>query len=295
MVKRIHAGDRLFDYTVHAILVFTLLVVLYPLYFIVIASISDPTSVYSGKVWLIPDNLSFEGYRRVFTDESIWIGYRNSIIYLITGTLAGLFVTIPGAYALSRKDLPGRRSIMLILIFTMFFSGGLIPKYLVVKNLGMINKIWAMIIPDAVSVWYLIIARTFFQETIPDELHDAGKIDGCSDFKFFFLAVLPLSSTILAVISLFYGVWHWNAFFSALIYLRSEKLYPLQLVLRQILLENEAAEDMITDVAAIAQQQRIADLIKYGVIIVASVPMLVLYPFLQKYFVKGVLVGSIKG
>jgi putative aldouronate transport system permease protein len=217
------------------------------------------------------------------------------LIYLVLGTAINLIFTIPAAYALSRKDLIGRKAIILFITITMFFSGGLIPLYLVVKDLGLVNKIWAMVIPGAVYVWNLLVSKTFFQQSIPDELHDSGKIDGCNDFRFFFSIVLPLSITIIAVMTLFYGVGHWNAFFKALIYLRSEKLYPLQLILRSILLSNTAAESMVTDIQAAGEQQRIADLIKFGVIIVASVPMLILYPFLQKYFVKGVLIGSIKG
>lgn len=293
-VKRTR-DDLIFDLINIGILFIALILIIYPLYFIVIASISDPNSLYQGLVKLLPKDITFEGYKRIFNTDTIWTGYRNSLIYMLLGTTINVCLTVAAAYALSRKDLVGRNTIMLFITFTMFFGGGLIPTYLVVKKVLQLNNIWNMIIPNAVGVWNLIVARTFFQSTIPDELLEAAVIDGASNFNFFFKIVLPLSKPLLAIMVLFYGVNHWNAFFEALIYLKSEKLYPLQLVLRGILIQNEVSVDMMSDVSAIAEQQRIADLIKYGVIIIASLPLLILYPFLQKYFVKGMMIGAVKG
>ncbi|PFG14411.1 MULTISPECIES: carbohydrate ABC transporter permease [Bacillales] len=287
--------DKIFDLINLLFLTTLSLVVLYPLYFIIIASISNPDSVYNGDVWFWPQGITFEGYERIFQDNRIWTGYKNTVLYTVVGTLVNVTLTLMAAYALSRKDLVGRNFFMILFVFTMFFSGGLIPTYLVVKNLGMVDTMWALIIPKAVAVWNLIVARTFFQSTIPDELLESAKMDGCSNTKFFLKIVLPLSKPIIAVMVLFYAVTHWNSFFDALIYLNNEDKYPLQLILRSILIQNEASASMVGDVESFAAQQRIADLIKYGVIIVAAIPLLVLYPFIQKYFVKGALIGSIKG
>ncbi|MRX72803.1 ABC transporter permease subunit [Bacillus lacus] len=287
--------DRIFDIINISVLTIIAIIVLYPLYFVVIASISNPDRIYSGDIWLLPKEITFEGYIRIFQDEMIWLGYKNTVIYTVLGTAVNVSLTLMAAYALSRKDLVGRNFFMLLFLFTMFFSGGLIPTYLVVKNLGMVNTIWAMILPKAVAVWNLIVARTFFHSNIPDELLEAAKIDGCSNTKFFMKVVLPLSKPIIAVLILFYAVGHWNSYFDALIYLNDEGLYPLQLILRNILIQNEAAANMVGDVASYAAQRRLAELIKYGVIIVAALPLLIVYPFVQKYFVKGALIGGIKG
>jgi putative aldouronate transport system permease protein len=247
---------------------------------------------------LFPKNITFEGYRRVFQNKELWIGYRNTIFYTLAGTAINLFITLPCAYALSRRDLAGRKAIMLLLVFTMLFNGGLIPTYLMIKSLGMLNTIWAMLLPSAASVWNIIVTRTYFQSTIPRELEEAAAIDGCSTFRMFLSVVLPLSAPIIAVMALFYGVGHWNAYFNALIYLSNRNLFPLQLFLREILIQNEMADSMMTsggDLALVAQQAKIADIIKYAVMIVASLPVLAVYPFLQRYFVKGMMVGSLKG
>lgn len=288
-------SDRTFNIVNNTILTIVLLLVLYPLYFIVIASISDPDHVAMGSVWIIPKGINFEGYKSIFKDLVIWSGYRNSIIYTSIGTFVNISVTILAAYSLSRKDLVGRNIIMFLFTFTMFFSGGLIPTYLVVKNLNLIDKIGAMVLPNALSVYYLIIARTFFVTSIPVEIREAAVIDGCANTKFFISIVLPLSKAIIAVLALFYAVSHWNSYFNALIYMRHEDKYPLQLVLRGILLQNEIRENM-TDITGDASEiQRKVDLIKYGIIIVASLPVLIAYPFAQRYFIKGVMIGSIKG
>jgi putative aldouronate transport system permease protein len=287
--------DKVFDIINFFLVAIILLLVVYPLYFIVIASISDPNMIYEGKVWLLPKELTLEGYQRIFGDSKIWLGYKNSIMYTVVGTIVNVSFTLMAAYALSRKDLYGRNVIMFLFLMTMFFSGGLIPTYLVVKNLGLLNTMWALILPKAVAVWNVIVAKTFFESSIPNELLEAARIDGCSDVKFFWKIVLPLSKPIVAVMVLFYAVGHWNSYFDALIYLNNENLYPLQLILRNILIQNQASTMMISDLDSLAAKQRVSELIKYGVIIVASIPLLIVYPFVQKYFVKGVMIGGIKG
>ena len=287
--------DIIFDVINLTLMTLVLFIVVYPLYFIFIASFSDPDLVNVGKVWVIPRGLTLEGYQRLMKEDRIWSGYRNSLIYLVVGTTINMIVTLPAAYALSRKDFYGRATFMMLITFTMFFTGGLIPRYLIIKSLGILNSIWAMVLPNAVLVWNLIVTRTFFQTTIPDELLDASKIDGSSNTRFFIDVVLPLSKPIIAVMILFYGVGHWNTFFIALIYLRDESLYPLQLILREILIEAQIQANMLEDAESAADFQRIVEVIKYGVIIVASVPVLILYPFIQKYFVQGVMIGAIKG
>ncbi|USK47948.1 carbohydrate ABC transporter permease [Bacillus sp. CMF12] len=294
-ITRRSKEDKVFDIINVFLVAIILILVIYPLYFIVIASISDPNMIYDGKVWLLPKELTFEGYERIFQDSKIWLGYKNSIVYTVVGTIVNVSFTLMAAYALSRKDLYGRNVIMFLFLLTMFFSGGLIPTYLVVKNLGLLNTMWALILPKAVAVWNVIVAKTFFETSIPNELLEAAKMDGCSDAKFFWKIVLPLSKPIVAVMVLFYAVGHWNSYFDALIYLNNENLYPLQLILRNILIQNEASTMMISDLESLAAKQRVSELIKYGVIIVASIPLLIVYPFVQKYFVKGVMIGGIKG
>ena len=234
-------------------------------------------------------------YKRVFANNDIMLGYKNTVFYTLTGIAVNLAMTVAGAYPLSRKDFYGRNFLMLLFTFTMFFSGGLIPTYLVIQRLNLINNFWVMIIPGAVSVYNMIIMRTFFQSTIPGELQEAAFIDGCSNIRILLKIVLPLSMPIIAVMVIFYGVAHWNAFFSALIYISDRTKYPLQLILREILIQNQMQEMMNQDTESLAQQQIMAEGIKYAVVIVASLPVLILYPFLQRYFVKGVMVGAIKG
>jgi putative aldouronate transport system permease protein len=287
--------DKVFDVINVFLVAMIVLLVIYPLYFIVIASISNPNMIYEGKVWFLPKELTFEGYERILRDSKIWLGYKNSIVYTVVGTIVNVSFTLMAAYALSRKDLYGRNTIMFLFLMTMFFSGGLIPTYLVVKNLGLLNTMWALILPKAVAVWNVIVAKTFFESTIPGELLEASRIDGCNDVKFFWKIVLPLSKPIVAVMVLFYAVGHWNSYFDALIYLNNENLYPLQLILRNILIQNQASTMMISDLDSLAAKQRVSELIKYGVIIVSSLPLLIVYPFVQKYFVKGVMIGGIKG
>ncbi|MBO2944658.1 carbohydrate ABC transporter permease [Paenibacillus sp. F411] len=275
-------------------------IVAYPILYILSASISDPKLVGSGEMWLLPKGITFEGYQRVFENSSIWIGYGNTILYTVVGTAINLFVTLPAAYALSRRDFVGRNFFMAMFMVTMFFSGGLVPTYLLVKELGMINTMWAIVIPSAASIWNIIVSRTFFQSSIPKELQEAAQIDGCTNLRLFLKIILPLSMPIIAVMALFYGVGNWNSYFSALIYLNDADKYPLQLVLRQILVLQEAAAqgggalDSST-AAALNNKAEIAALVKYAVIIVATVPIIAIYPFLQRYFVQGVMIGSVKG
>lgn len=296
-MKRESFGDKIFIVFNTIFVIFLILIVAYPLVYIMSASLSDPTLVNSGKVWLFPKEITFEGYLRVFQNKDIWIGYRNTIFYTITGVLVHLFILLPSAYALSRRNIPYKKAIMWFFLFTMFFNGGLIPTYLLVKGLGMVNTVWAMIIPNALGVWSIIVARAFFQQNIPHTLVEAAEIDGGTDFYIFWKIVLPLSKPIIAVMALFHGVGLWNQYFNALIYLSNTDLYPLQLVLREILILNEMSMDMMMsgqNLESFAEQARIADIIKYAVMIVSALPLLIVYPFLQKYFVKGVLVGSIK-
>ena len=287
-------ADKAFDIMDYVLLTIAFLLVAYPLYFVIIASVSDPIAVYEGRVVLYPIKPTLEGYARIFSYESLFVGYKNTILYTLVGTAINVVLTVTAGYALSRKELVGRNVMMMGVMFTMIFSGGMIPTYLLVRQLGLYNTMWALILPGAVSTWNLIVCRTFFQQTIPDELREAADLDGCGDVAFFLRVVLPLSSSIIAVMVLFYAVSHWNSYYNALIYLSSTSKYPLQLVLRNILIVN-TMDDMVNDVATQAAQQRMGDLIKYGMIIVSSLPLLSLYPFLQKYFVKGVMIGAIKG
>ncbi|TMV44209.1 carbohydrate ABC transporter permease [Paenibacillus mesophilus] len=291
-------SDRVFDTVNKLFLLVVLIAVLYPLVYVVSASISDPVYVNQGKMWLFPRGITFEGYTRVFQNPEIWTGYRNTILYTAGGTLINLLFTIPGAYALSRKDLKGRSVLMGLIVFTMFFGGGLIPTFLLVSGLGMLDTVWALLIPNAVAVYNLIICRTFFQNNIPRELQESAEIDGCSNTMLFLKIVLPLSAPIIAVMGLYYGVAHWNSYFSAIIYIKDRSLYPLQLILREILVQNQMSDTMLMtgdDMEAMAKQARIADIIKYAVMIVSSLPIIIVYPFMQRYFMKGVLIGSVKG
>ncbi|MGE7823245.1 carbohydrate ABC transporter permease [Paenibacillus sp. NPDC093718] len=293
--------DKIFLGSVYIYLFIALIVVLYPLIYILSASISSPQQVNSGAMWLFPKEITWAGYQLVFENPKIWNGYLNTIVYTGIGTLLNLAVTLPAAYALSRSDLVGRQLFLGFILFTMFFTGGLVPTYLVVRNLGLINTMGALILPVAASVWNIIVARTFFQTTIPKELQEAAYMDGCTNLKLFVRIILPLSAPIIAVMALFYGVSHWNSYFPALIYLNDESKYPLQMVLRQILVLQEMTAEttgaaISGDAArAMSSKAETASLIKYGVIVVSTLPIVALYPFLQRYFVQGVMIGSVKG
>ncbi|WP_020619060.1 carbohydrate ABC transporter permease [Paenibacillus daejeonensis] len=294
-------GDKLFLVFVYIFLTAALIVVLYPLVYMLSASVSTPRYVNSGEMWLLPKGFTLEGFKLVLDNAKIWMGYRNTILYTVVGTLINLAVTLPAAYALSRSDFYGRQLFMILILITMFFNGGLVPTYLVVRDLGLINSMWALILPVSATVWNIIVARTFFHSTIPKELQEAAHIDGCTNMRLFIKIVLPLSAPIIAVMALFYGVMHWNSYFSALIYLNDESKFPLQMILRQILVLQEATAEttggtMTADMAAIASSKaELASMVKYSVIIVSTLPIIAVYPFLQRFFVQGVMIGSVKG
>jgi putative aldouronate transport system permease protein len=287
--------DRIFNAANYAFLSLCFLVVLYPLVFVVSSSFSSPEAVISGRVWLWPIDPTVEGYKLVFQSSEIWLGYGNTIFYTVVGTFINVLLTIMIAYPLARRDFYGRNTLMFLVTFTMMFSGGIIPTFLLVRSVGILNTRWAMILPNAVAAWNVIITRTYFEATVPVELLEASQLDGCSNTRFILAVVIPLSGPIVAVITLFYAVMHWNAFFNALIYLRDSRLYPLQIILRAILLENQIDYQIATNLEQEESRQMIAQLLKFALIVVASAPMLLIYPFVQKYFVRGVLIGALKG
>lgn len=293
--RRVKDGldDRLFMVGVYVLLTTFLLVVLLPLVYIVASSLSDPLAVSSGRVSFWPVDFTLEGYRRVLSDPSILTGFGNSIFYTLVGTAISLVLTVSIAYPLSRRDLWGRRGITLFVVFTMLFAGGIIPTYLVVQNLGMLDTRLALILPQAIGVWQVIIAMSFFRTSIPDELYEAAQLDGASDLRFLVSTVLPLSKPLLAVIALMYAIYQWNSYFDALLYLRDPDLYPLQLVLRNVLILNQTAPGL--DAAAALERQQLADLMKYSLIVISTVPVMLVYPFVARYFNKGLLVGAVKG
>ena len=290
---KLTAGDRAF-YAVNTVLLALLaLIVIYPLYFIIIASFSDPDAVLAGKVILYPVQITFEGYAKILQRTDVWRGYLNTIIYTALTVVLSLAVTIPGGWALSRKTIPGKKFLMIYFIIPMFFGGGLIPFYNVMSSLGLINTIWSIILPAILSVWNLFMTRTFFESSIPDGLVEAAKIDGAGEFRIFTLLVLPLSKAILAVMALYYAIGQWNSYLNAMIFLQNENLYPLQLVLKEILIASESTTGGSGE--TILEQFRTANLIKYVSVIVSSAPVMLLYPFVQKYFAQGVMIGSLKG
>ena len=293
--KNYPVSDKIFTIIVIIILTLFFIAVLYPCVFVISASFSSGTAVQSGRVVLWPVDLSLEGYKTVFNTPTVWTGYRNSLIITICGTIINLVMTLTAAYCLSRHDLPGRNGIMLLFTFTMFFSGGLIPLYMQVQNLHMINTWWALMIPGAISVYNMIVARTFIINTIPRELLEASQIDGCSDLRYYLSIVIPLSKAIIAVLTLFYAVGHWNAYFNAMIYLNNRALYPLTLFLREILMSSNIDPATVSDPELQARLADMAAVIKYALIVVAVVPVLVIYPFVQKYFEKGLMAGAVKG
>lgn len=286
--------DKVFGFVNGLLLIGILIIVLYPLVFVFSASISNPLVVSRGEMWIFPKEITFAGYQKVFQNKDILIGYGNTILYTAVGTAINIVMTIMAAYPLSRKNFAGKNAIMFLMVFTMFFSGGMIPSYLIVKKLHMLNTMWALIIPGAVAVWNIIIMRTFFKESVPNEVQEAAMMDGCSQIQTLVRIVLPLSMPILAVMMLFYSVDHWNAYFSALIYLTDRDKYPLQLVLREILIQNQM-DKMAGGSTSMSEQILFSQSIKYAVVIVANIPVFLLYPFLQRYFVKGMTIGAIKG
>ena len=301
-MQRRTMSDKAFDIINLVLLLMITLVILYPLYFTVIASLSDPYAVVRGEVLLWIKDFTIEPYKNVFANEEIWTGYFNSIVNTVLAVLYNLVLTIPAAFVMSRRNLRGVNLFMGFFVFTMYFSGGMIPSYLLVKDLGLMNTRWALILPIGFSVYNMIIARTFFQSTLSEELFEAARIDGCSVFGTFFKIVLPLSGAIIAVIALYVAVGHWNSWFSALLYITDKKLYPLQYILRSILIQNQEMNIINTQgmqnadmIQYFVRRKYMAEGMKYSLIFISSLPMLIAYPFVQKYFVKGVMIGAIKG
>jgi putative aldouronate transport system permease protein len=294
---KLSTDDLIFEIITKAFLLIFVVLVLYPLFFVVVASVTDPIHVNSGELLFYPKGFTLLGYQRVFSDNRIMIGYANTIFYTIAGTALGVSGTMLAAYALSRSDLPGRRIIMILFIFTMYFQGGMIPYYLVVKGLNLVNRRLFMVLAGCISVYNIIIAKSFMESNITEELRDAARIDGCGNGHFFARIVLPLSKAVIAVIALYLAVTYWNSYFNGMIFLTDEKKYPLQLFLREILLTTSQAASVNSnlDPEATLQLEQMGQVIKYGVIVVSTVPIICVYPFVQKYFVKGVMIGSVKG
>lgn len=286
--------DKIFDFFLYLVAGLLILITLYPMYFIVIASISNPTLVSNGEIFLIPKDINFKAYKELLGYSKLWISYRNTIAYTVVGTIITLIVNIPASYALSRKGFYGKKFFTFFYLIPMFFTGGLIPTYLAVKQFGLLDNFWVMVLPFSVVTYYIIVGRTFFNNSIPEDLWEAAQLDGCGYIGFFFRIVLPLSKAVIAVIALWAAVGQWNSYFNALIYLRSENLQPLQIVLRNILISNQTISAMTTGAAAVEAKQ-MADLIKYAVIVVSSAPIMCMYPFVQKHFNQGVMLGSLKG
>lgn len=295
MKKRI-SQDKVVYFINYILLTLLFVIVLYPIIYIISCSFSSGNALMAGNVKLLPVDFTLDGYKAVFQYDSIWTGYKNSIIYTLAGTVISLALTLLAAYPLSRNDFRGRKILSPIYLFTMMFSGGLVPTYLLINNLHMVDTIWAIVLPGAVSAYNIIVARTFFNQSIPTELLEAAEMDGCSDFKFFARIVIPLSKPIIAVLCLWTVVTCWNSYFNQMIYLNSESKYPLQLILRKILLLSEInLSSGVMDPETIQKNRYLSEMLKYGSIIISTLPLMIMYPFVQKYFVKGVMIGSVKG
>ncbi|MDY2652307.1 MULTISPECIES: carbohydrate ABC transporter permease [Eisenbergiella] len=296
MKKKKITQDKVVYFINYVLLALLLVIVLYPIIYNISCSFSSGSALMAGRVRLLPVEFTFDSYKAVFKYQSIWSGYKNSVIYTIVGTLISIVFTLFAAYPLSRDDFRGQKLFTGLFLFTMMFSGGLIPTYLLVRNLKLIDTMWAIVLPGAVSAYNMIVARTFFKQTIPKELMEAAEMDGCSDFKFFSRIVIPLSTPIVAVLCLWVAVSLWNSYFNPMIYINSEDKYPLQLVLRRILLMSQVnLNSSSVDPQVIAKNQYLSEMLKYGTIIISTLPLMVIYPFVQKYFVKGVMIGSVKG
>lgn len=293
-MSRKKGNDKVFNLVNGLIMVIVCIFIAYPLWYVLIASITDPAIVNSGKLLVLPEKIFLGGYKKILGYKPIWTGYLNTIKYTVAGTAVSIATTVPCAYALSRKDLAGRKLISVLFTFTMFFNGGIIPLYLVINKLGIYNTIFAMILPSAVSVYNLIVCRSFFDSNVPNELVEAAKIDGGNDFDIFFKIVLPISSTIIAVMILFYATSIWNSFMNALMFMGDQEKMPLQVILRNLILSNQASSVLSAGTDMI-ERMKLAEQLKYGVIVVSALPLLIVYPFVQKYFAKGVMIGAVKG
>ncbi len=292
-------SDRAFDAVLFILLSFVMLIVAYPLYFVVISSISDPIAVAAGKVTVVPIGLSLDGYERVFQESTVIRGFTNSLLYTVVGVSINLLLTLPTSYALSRKDFFARKFVTIFYMITMFIGGGMMPTYLIVRDTGLLDTMWALVIPGSLGVYNMIVARTFFITNIPSELREAAQLDGCGNTRFFLRIVLPLSGAIIAILVLYYGIGHWNSYFSALLYITDREKWPLQLELRNILLQNSWGNtNVIYTPEQQAEKERLeamAEMMKYSLIIISTIPVLIIYPFVQRFFVKGVMIGAIKG
>lgn len=293
--RNLSLSDKIFYALVTLLLTAVFIVVLYPCIFVISASFSSGDAVQAGKVVLFPVDFTLEGYKTVFNTPGVWTGFRNSLFYTVAHTLLSVALTITAAYCLSRKDVPGGKFVMLMFTFTMFFSGGLIPNYMLMRDLHFLDTIWAVIIPGSITAYNLIVARTFIRNSIPEELMEAAMLDGCSDIRYFTDVVLPLSKAVIAVLVLYYGVAQWNAYFSPMIYLNSRDLYPLTIFLKEILISSTIDPGTLSDPESAELLIKMASIIKYALIVVSMVPVMLIYPFVQKYFVKGVMIGSVKG
>ncbi|HIS99109.1 MAG TPA: carbohydrate ABC transporter permease [Candidatus Faecaligallichristensenella faecipullorum] len=289
------SGDRTFSVVVYILLTLVGISVLYPLVYVLSASFSDSTAVVSGRVWLLPVDFTTIAYEQVMKNKNIISGYANSILYALGGTAVSMVLSVLAGYGLSRKNLVGKGIINRLFIFATLFSGGLIPFYLVIKSLGMVNTRWAIIIPNALNVFHIMLMRTSIQTGIPEEMLEAADIDGCNHFQKLLILVIPLSGSMLAVLALYGIVGQWNSYFNALMFLNDYDLYPLQIILRDILIMNTMDIESITDISALELKQGLADIMKYALIVVSSAPLILIYPFVQRFFVKGVMVGSMKG
>ncbi|VEU81290.1 carbohydrate ABC transporter permease [Haploplasma axanthum] len=286
-------SDKIFHFFVMSLMILLAVIILYPLWFVLIASVSSPDAVLNGEVWIFPDIIDFSGYKKIFADKQIWVGYRNTILYTFFGTLLNIVLTIPAGYALSRKELPFKKGFMWFFIITMFFGGGLIPYYVLIDKLGLIDNPLVLIIPQGLSVWNMFMVKAYYESNIPGELIEAAEIDGAGHFRSFWSIILPISKPIVAVMVLFYAVGRWNSYFDAMLFIHSENLYPLQIILRNILIVNDNSSGGITG-EDIYERLKLANQIKYGIIIVSSLPIILIYPFIQKHFEEGFLVGSFK-
>lgn len=293
--RQMSTGDRVFTIVNYSLLMLVLIIELYPLVYVVAASFSDPQAVVSGKVFLFPVNPTLKGYAAVFKNKKILTGFSNSIFYLIVGTVLNLVMTMLCAYPLSRKEFRARGFLSMFFVFTMYFSGGMVPAYILVNKLGMINTRWSMIIPMAMSTYNMIICRTYIVNSIPDELYEASQMDGCTPFRYMMSVVVPLSKPILAVLTLYYGVVRWNDYFNAMLYLYKDNLQPLTIVMKEILIMSQVDMTQVTDASAVSKLQGMSELLKYSTIVVASLPVMLLYPLIQKHLVKGVMIGAVKG
>lgn len=292
---RASKGDRIFNVVAYTTITLLTIIVIVPLMNVLASSFSAASAVTAGRVWFWPVNATLENYKTILSYKSVWLGYRNTIFYTVAGTAINIAMTLICAYPLSQRSFSGRKFLSFVFFVPMIFNGGMIPHYMLMRDIKLLNTVWAVLLPGAISVYNMIVTRTFIQSTIPEEMAEAARIDGCSPARYFVSFILPLSKTIIAVIGMYYAVAHWNSYFNAFLYLNDRELYPLQLYLREILINSQFDAGSITDPEIIEMMQGLADTLKYVIIVVSTLPLMMVYPFVQKYFVKGVMIGSVKG